>query len=502
MGGLETEIGDSTRNILLESANFDFISIRRTTQALKLPSEASLRFGRGIHPSLCEPAVRRASELMRILGTGTIAEGMVDAYPVQPKPVVIDLTEGEVERNLGVPLEIERIADMLEPLEFECLPVSPDSLRVTVPQHRLDCRYAADLIEEVARIYGYDRIPVTDMADRLPPQRANRDLEMEEEVRDVLVGCGLQEVVTYSLTNLAREAALDPKRDATDLSAATYVALENPITQERQILRRSMLSTVLETVAANLRFRERVEVFEVGKVFLQDPDEELPAEPRHMAIVMTGPRREGRFWAMPRTPTLTEPVLDFFDVKGVIETLLKRLHVDGVVFEPAEHASFQPGRVARVSVDAASGGDGQGTMIGIVGEIQPAVRAAFELGDRRVAAAELDLEMLLAHVPSTWSVEPLSAYPAVLQDLAIVVDADVPAAAVREAILEAGGFLLKEVALFDVYQGDPVPEGKKSLAYALTFQAPDKTLRDAIVAKQVDRIMGRLSRDLGAELRS
>ena len=212
MGGFETEIDEVTRNILLESANFDFISIRRTTQALRLPSEASLRFGKGIHPALAEPAARRASELMRVLAGGTIAQGMVDAYPAPPEPVVIELTTAEVERNLGIRLSVEEIATILESLEFHCEPVGDESLRVTVPDHRLDCKYPADLIEEVARIYGYDRIPVTEMADRLPPQRANRDLDLEEEVRDVLVGCGLQETVTYSLTNLAREAALDPAK--------------------------------------------------------------------------------------------------------------------------------------------------------------------------------------------------------------------------------------------------------------------------------------------------
>ncbi len=210
MGGFDTEIDENTRNILLESANFNLISIRRTTQALKLPSEASQRFGRGIHPALTEKAVRRASELMRVLAGGTIAQGMVDAYPVKPEPVVIELTTSEVERNLGICFGLEEIEGILESLEFVCEPVAEDALRVTVPDHRLDCEYPADLIEEIARIYGYDSIPVTEMADRLPPQRANRDLDLEEAVRDVWSGCGLQETVTYSLTNREREAALDP----------------------------------------------------------------------------------------------------------------------------------------------------------------------------------------------------------------------------------------------------------------------------------------------------
>ncbi len=509
MGGFETEIDESTRNILLESANFNLISIRRTTQALRLPSEASARFGRGIHPALAEPAARRASELMRVLAGGTIAQGMVDAYPAPPEPVVIDLTADEVERNLGIRFSLKEIVDILESLEFQCEPKAPAGrpglaeVEGTVPDHRLDCQYPADLIEEIARIYGYDRIPVTEMADRLPPQRANVDLELEEEVRDVLVACGLQEIVTYGPTNLAREAALDPGRTAEDLADLTprvsqqtggsqpiglaYVTIANPITQERSVMRRSLLPTALETAAANLRFRDRVTTFEVGKVYLLEPGEELPAEPRHLSIVMTGPR-DGRHWR-----AIGGPDLDFFDLKGVVETLLERLHVRGAVYEPVSHPTFQPGRTAHLCV-----GD---VTIGTLGELHPTVREAFDLPDRRVAAAEFDLEVLLAQVPSAWFIGPVSAYPAVLQDLAVVVDEDVPAAVVQGLMARTGGFLLKDVRLFDVYRGDPVPGGKKSLAYALTFQAPDKTLRDAVVAKQVKRIVRQLENELGAELR-
>ncbi|MGQ9598320.1 MAG: phenylalanine--tRNA ligase subunit beta [Anaerolineae bacterium] len=486
MGGLETEIDEGTRNILLESANFDFISIRRTTQTLKLPSEASLRFGKGIHPALAEPAARRASELMRILAQGTLAQGMVDAYPRPAAPVIIHLTTWEVERNLGLQFSLAEIVSFLEPLEFRCEPVAADALRVTVPDHRLDCQYPADLIEEIARVYGYDRIPVIEISDRLPPQRANRDLELEEKIKDVLVGCGLQEVITYSLTHPAREAALIPGQNVESL-LSSYITIANPINPERVVMRRSLLASLLETAAANLRFQQRVAIFEIGKVFVPVPNEELPNEARRLSIVMTGPRHERHWLVNP------EPDLDFFDLKGVVETLLERLHVTGASYESVDHPTFQPGRTACLRF--------QGEEIGLLGEIHPKVREAFDLPERRVAAADLDLEALLSQVPSGWLVEPLSVYPAVLQDLAVVVAEEVPAARVRDLIIEAGGFLLKEVRLFDVYRGEPVPSGKKSLAYALTFQAPDKTLHETIVAKQVQRIVQRLRQEVGAELR-
>ena len=487
MGGHETEIDENTRNILLEAANFDSISIRRTTRALKLPSEASLRFGRGIHPELAEPAAKRASELMRTLARGTIAQGMVDAYPAPLAPVRIDLTTAEVERSLGMRFSLNEISEILESLEFGCERTTDGAIRATVPEHRLDCQFPADLVEEVARIYGYDRIPVTEMADRLPPQRANRELELEEEVRDLLAACGLQETISYSLTNLSREAALDPSKSEVDLDPEIYVTLTNPITRERSVLRRNLLASLLETAAANLRFRDRVELFEIGKVFLLRADDELPEEPRRLALVMAGPR-DTRHWL-----TAGGPELDYFDLKGVVETLLARLHVTGT-YEPAEHAAFQSGRAARLSV-----GDVE---IGILGELNAPVREAFELPAERVSAAQLDLELLLDQVQGSWMVEPVSAYPAVLQDLAFVVDEGIPAAEVERLIAVTGGFLLKDVRLFDVYQGEQIPAGKKSLAYALAFQAPDKTLRDAVVAKQVKRIAGRLRGELGAELRT
>jgi phenylalanyl-tRNA synthetase beta chain len=261
-------------------------------------------------------------------------------------------------------------------------------------------------------------------------------------------------------------------------------------------MRHSLLVTGLETAAANLRFCDRVEIFEVGKVFLPEAGEELPAEPRRLSMVMTGLRSE-RHWLE------TEgPVLDFFDLKGVVEALLARLHVTGAVFESAEHPTFQEGRTARILLGDPKQGSEQAVMLGFMGEIDPAVRDGFGLPDRRVAAAELDLEVLLTHVPETWFVEPITPYPAALQDLAVIVDDQVPAGTVENLIAESGGFLLKGVSLFDVYRGDPVPVGKKSLAFALSFQAPDKTLRDDIVAKQVQRIVQRLEKELGAELRS
>jgi phenylalanyl-tRNA synthetase beta chain len=354
----------------------------------------------------------------------------------------------------------------------------------------------ADLVEEVARVYGYDRIAVTDMADRLPPQRGNPALEREEAVRDTLVACGLQEIITHSLSNLRQEAALRPGTRVEDLPAETYVVLANPISQDRTVMRHTLLANALEIAAANLRFRDRVQLFEVGKVFLLRPGQELPEERLRLSLALSGSRQD-RHW-LARKDGEGEG-LTFFDLKGIVEALLERLHIAGPAFEPASHPTFQPGRTARLVVQDPGG---EPVDLGVLGELHPTVREAFDLPPWRVAAAELDLDALLARVPETWRVAAVSPYPAILQDLAVIVDEDVPAAAVQSSISQAGGFLLQDVQLFDVYRGEPVPAGKKSLAYALTFQAPDKTLRDEIVARQVKAIVRRLEQELGAEMRS
>jgi phenylalanyl-tRNA synthetase beta chain len=319
---------------------------------------------------------------------------------------------------------------------------------------------------------------------------------LEEEIRDLLVGCGLQEVITYSLTSLQREAALHPGKEAADLDAASYVTLSNPITQDRGVMRRHLLATMLETAADNLRFQDRFVAFEVGKVFELASGEELPDEALRLALVMTGVA-EGRHWLAGESGQL-----DYFDLKGVVEALLARLGAKGVSFGAAEHPTFQPGRTAHLQAMASQPGSSSPTILGVLGEIHPTVRQAFGLGDGRVAAAELDLIAIMDLVPHESYVEPVPAYPAVLQDLAVLVDDKLPAATVGALITQTGGFLLKKVELFDVYRGDAIPAGKKSLAFGLTFRAPDKTLRDAIVAKQVKRIVKRLASELGAEQRA
>jgi phenylalanyl-tRNA synthetase beta chain len=490
MGGAETEIHDGTTNILLESANFDFINNRRTAQTLKIPSEATARFGRGVPASGTVAAAQRASELMRRLGGGKIAQGVADAYPVNQSLVTVALDVSEVERVLGIAVAKSEIVDILERLEFTvadtALSDGTDVLRVTVPQHRLDVEIPADLIEEIARVYGYDRIPTTLLADELPPQRSNVELEIEEQVRDLLVGAGLQETITYSMGNLESFAKLTPGGPVPDPD--DYIQLANPLTPERAFMRRTLMASLLETMRDNLRFVDRVAIFEIARVYWPREDEVLPDEPRHLCIAMTGPRVE-RSWL----EDAGEP-FDFYDLKGVVDALLDGLGLRDVTFAPVEHPTLHPGRAAALSV--------AGVEAGVLGEVHPAVAEGYDLGERRVCLAEFNLEKLLATAGRPVQVEPVSMYPAVYEDVAIVVDEDVPAAQVFDLIVQAGGPMLRRVELFDVYRGEQIGAGKKSLAYALTYQADDRTL-DAEAAAQIrNRIVRRLEHDLDAALRA
>jgi len=398
---------------------------------------------------------------------------------------VVALAVEEVERILGVAVPKDEIVSILERLQFEVVDEGA-ILQVAVPQHRLDVEIPADLIEEIARVYGYDRIPTTLIDDELPPQRSNVALEQEEHVRDLLVGTGLQEIITYPLGNLEAFAKLRPSEAAPD--PADYVRLANYLTSEREFMRRTLMTSALETVRDNLRFTPRVAVFEVGRVYWPREGEVLPEEPRHLSIALTGPRR-------PRSWLESEPErFDYFDLKGVVEALLEGLHVEDASFVPVAHPTYRPGRAASLSVG--------GVEVGVLGEVHPLVCEAYELGERRVCLAELNLELLLAQAVEMVQVRAVSSYPAVYEDLAIVVERDVPAAQVQALIEQTGGAMLRDVELFDVYEGAQVGEGNKSLAYSLTYQADDRTLDASDAARIRDRIVRRLAHELGAKLRS
>ena len=531
MGGANTEVNGATATVLLESANFNFLSIRRTSQMLRLSSEAGSRFGKQVDPELTVHALTRACGLLGELAGGITRPVYGDAYPGKRQHRSITLDPAYVNRILGAEIPTDEMVRILEALEFGVdgklvdwetgklvdwgtgklvdratgesdiegpnLPTyQSTNLLVTVPSHRQDVTIPADLAEEIGRIYGYDRLAPTLLEDELPPQRRNPALEGDEKVRDILVGAGLDEVITYSMIDVRDEMRLNAPGTSVSTEGATvpgtwtdlpHVTVLNPLTADRAHLRHTLLAGLINTAHANLRFTDRVTIFEVGRVFHPRPGQTLPAEPRRVAALLAGPREAGTWLGHDASP------LGFFDLKGVAETLTARLRLSDVRWERAENPALHPGRAARLLVGGAE--------VGLLGELHPTVRAAFDLPEQPVVMMELDLDALLAGWGTVHEMADISAQPAVYEDVAVIVDESVAAAQVEALIRQSGGKLLVDVRLFDLYRGGQVPAGKKSLAYALTFQAPDRTLTDEDTKKLRSKIVARLERELGATLR-
>ncbi len=556
IGGANSEIGtEGEATVFLESAHFDQRSVRRTARLLKLPSEASYRFERWVDPNLTVPAMKRAAELMRELGGGLISRGYVDEYPRPLKSVRIHFYTSEVQRILGITLPPSQIAEMLERLEFRVdLPHNADAvgqyttMLIDVPSYRNDITLTADIVEEVARMVGYDIIPETLLQGGLPPQEVNRGREMAERLRDIMVACGLDELLTYSVTHseeLRKLAQLESSNLGTSqenyAEASKYrtldtsrplVTLVNPVSAKQDVMRPTLLPNLLDALRMNMRLMPEtpIRIFELGKVYLTPnmseidarkaemeaeraryprlqnwqpvPGEErLPLEPRRLMGIMSGPRhmrslfyKEEASRNSQNGPTWAgDEQLDFFDAKGIVEDMLHKVHIPNIEWVHVEAPLFHPGRATLIR----SGG----IDLGVVGELHPSLVAEWGIPAGRVAAWDLDVEALIAAIPERNIYRHVSPYMPVKQDMAFVVTAGTPAARVSEAIRSAGGANISDVALFDIYTGQQVEEGQKSMAFAVTFTGMDKPLTEEEVARLRRRIESMLSRELGAKLR-
>lgn len=489
MGGAESEVTPDTVNVLLEGASWNYVNIRRTVSAQALPSEAAYRFERGVHPELAPQGVLRCLEWMRKWTGGTVAKGLVDEYPHPLEDSVVELTPGDVKRWLGITLSAQEIADLLKKLDFS-VEIKKDQLVVTTPPHRLDIGEGmvgkADLMEEVARIYGYDRIPESYLAEGLPVQVGNRELDLEEKIRDSLASLGLQEIVTYRMTSPAQELKARPPQD--NAADTAYVELSNPISADKTVLRRDLLASMLEVVEKNFRNRDRIALFEIGPVFFPPEKGQDIREITTLGITLSGKRD------LPSWQSTDREVMGFYDLKGLVEELLSILHVPDVKFLPESAPGFHPGKSARIDAD--------GRLLGYLGEVHPQVVGNYGLPARPLPAALLDVASLLESVNELYEVAPIHDQPPVFEDLALVVDEEVPAGDVEALVRQTGGETLREVRLFDVYRGEQIGEGKKSLAYSLVYQHPEKTLTDKEVLAIRNKIVNRLEKEIGAQLRS
>ena len=478
MGGDAAEVTDATTVILLESANFDPVNVRATSTSLGLRSEASVRFEKGLHPELAAVAARRAMKLLVDLSGGRAAKGLVDAYPAKRQDTRVVVTRRRIEQVLGVDLSTTQVRAALTSLGFGCRWVPPDRYVVRVPYWRTDVNLPDDIAEELARATGYDKIEAAPLAGAVPPPVGHPVRLLRERLKDAAVAAGLQEVITYPLTtmeNLAR--VVSPE----SLEVQPPLRLENPMSSEQAVMRSSLRASLLEALAANLR-RERgsVALFESARAYLSRPDD-LPDEREVIVGALAGVRR-GR-WGEP-----LDEAVDFYDAKGLVEDVFECCRADVEFRVGAEHGLLR-GQTATIWA-----GDAQA---GVLGQVHPQVAAAFDVAGP-VFLFELDVARLLPAIREAQHAS-ISRFPAVMQDIALLVDAAVPAA--RVAAIIASSALVAGVGLFDVFEGSSLPTGKRSLAYAVSFQAPDRTLTDAEVAEARGRIVRRLEHELGAELR-
>jgi phenylalanyl-tRNA synthetase beta chain len=476
MGGLDSEVTQDTKQVLLETANFSPVSVRRTSRTLGLSSESSARFEKGIDPSGTLFASQRALHLLQHLAKARIYAEHIDVDSSRRESIVIDLPLEEIERILGVPVPTSTCRAILERLAFVVEEIAPDHWKVTVPSHRTDVEVTADLIEEVVRIWGLDNLPSTLPADTASSGGQTRRLEVADNVREILVGAGLQEALTYTFGRSDNNDRL--LRDNQPM-----LMVQNPISEDLVAMRHSLLPGLLTSISLNAsRQQDRVALFEIGANYVGDPSgAEQPREEMQLCLALWGQRTPAN-WGLP-----TE-IYDFYDLKGLLELLLVSEKLN---WERGENPTFHPGRQGRVTY--------RGHEVVVYGEVHPAVQRNFRVPGR-VYAAEIQLEKILDIFGVTPSFRSLPKYPAVDRDLAVVVDSEQAVGDMIAYLGALGGELLQEVTVFDVYAGKPISEGKKSVAFSLRFQG-ERTLTDEEINPIMESCVAGLSSKFGAEIR-
>jgi phenylalanyl-tRNA synthetase beta chain len=480
MGGASTEVSEGTTSILLEAATFDAPTTRRTSTRLNLRSEASSRFERGLSADLTMHAARRATQLFVDLCGGTAREGAIDVYPRPHESPTVHVPRERLDTVIGFSVPDDEVERGLGVLGFE-VTTADDGWDVTAPWWRTDVSIADDIAEEVVRIAGYDRLPATTLGGRIPAHEPRPLASLREQLRDALADSGLHEVLTYSLTS---DEALRRVVPAERLDGVPLLRIHNPMSSEREVLRNSLRPGVLEVVDRNIRAGvDEIAIFEIAHVYVPVDGEELPDERDQLVGVVCGV--EGDRWGQ-----RGDRQLDFFDAKGVLVDALARVGVS-IEFVAGEEFGMLPGRVATLNAG--------GEPVGVIGELHPSTLAQFGI-EQPVALFEMDLPALLPHVPERREVAGVPRFPAVEQDLALIVDDDVPAAALQQMIEQSR--LVGNARVFDVYRGEQLPDGKKSVAFSIHYQAIDRTLTGEDANKEQARIVKRLTREFGAEQRA
>lgn len=478
MGGANSEVGSDTTTVLLESAYFTGGVIRKSSKDHGLRSEASSRYEKGVDPARVRPAAERAAELMIQLAGGEVLGGIVEADALDIKPLVVSTTLEKINKVLGTDLEMKQVEDIFVRLKFETN-VDNNTISVTVPTRRGDITNEEDLIEEVGRLFGYDNLRTTLPIGSSTPGHLSEYQKKRRVVRRFMEGAGLYQAVTYSLTSeeKALQYALD-KREP--------VKLAMPMSEDRSILRQSIVPQLLEVLKYNIaRQNDSAAVYETGAVFLKNSNEELPEEREHLAAAITG-LWESHPWQGEKKP------VDFFVLKGIVEGLAAKLGLESQLgFQKAELEGMHPGRTAEVTLN--------GTVIGFIGQVHPTMQKTMDLKETYVF--ELSLKALLQAETAPLQYTAIPRFPSITRDIALVVEKATFAGDLKKVITEAGGTLLKEVQVFDLYEGEKMEPGKKSIAFSLKYFDPEKTLTDEDIAKAHNKVLKALEEQTGAVLR-
>lgn len=478
MGGANSEVTSDTTTVLLEAAYFTGGTVRKASKDHGLRSEASARFEKGVDPNRVRVAGERAANLMAKYAGGEVLEGASEVDTLTVEPAVVSITLEKINNVIGTNLTVQDVEAIFERLQF-AVNVEENVITVTAPTRRGDIKIEEDLIEEVARLYGYDNIPKTLPFGSATPGKLSDYQDKRRIVRQYLEGAGLYQAVTYSLTSEEKAAqfALE-KRD--------FIRLAMPMSEDRSILRLSIMPQLLEVVKYNsARQNESLAVYETGAVFLANGNEVLPEEQEHLAGAITG-LWHSHSWQGEKK------AVDFYVLKGILEGLFAKLGLsESVTYVQAKVDQMHPGRTAEIHLN--------GERIGFVGQVHPTMQKELDLKDTYVF--ELSLKAVLEEATAALRYEAIPRFPSITRDIALVVDKETVSGVLKDVIQQAGGTLLKEVSVFDLYEGERMEEGKKSIAYSLKYMDPERTLTDEEVTKVHTQVLEALKTQAGAVLR-
>ncbi|MFC4776989.1 phenylalanine--tRNA ligase subunit beta [Paenibacillus sp. GCM10023252] len=487
MGGATSEVTAETVNILLESAKFDGGTVRKTSRQLGLRSESSIRFEKEVDPARVIPALNRAAALIAELGSGLVTDGIVEAVVSEAKPQQVKVSLERINRYLGTELSRLEVQTIFGRLGFGYAMENGDVFNVEVPTRRGDITRDVDLIEEVARLFGYDNIPTTAIEGEIIPGSLSGPQAIRRELRKRLSDAGLHEVISYSFTG--------PKQTELfkDLAeGAKPIRLAMPMSEDRSVLRTTLIAQLLDVAAYNRnRKNEDAALFELGSVYHTDEETltRLPQEKHRLAVLLTGNRRSA-MW------NRKAEAVDFYDAKGVLETVFSILGVSGeVTYEAAQPEHFHPGRTAAVKLESGRGPQ----VIGYVGQLHPELQNQYDLADTYVL--EISLDELYDTATSDIVYKTLPRYPAMQRDIAVVLDRGVEAGKLTAAAWMAAGELLESVNVFDVYTGERLGADKKSVALSLVYRHGERTLTDEEVTELHSKVVAQLEQSFDAELR-